>query len=321
MRKIWIALIAVLLSAYVQPSMAQDAAAPRKLRILTTFSVLYDITHNIVGDSADIYNIVPFGVDAHEYQLTAQDMRKFAIADVVIVNGAGFEPWLDRVIEASQFKGSVIVASKSADLITLTKEQKRMREEHLAEHPEDKAEASNNLDPHAWQNISNARFYASKIANDLSKIDPAHGKVYKENYNSYRQQLIDLENWAKNQFSGIQESKRKMVLTHDSMQYFARSYKIECFSASGFSTEHAPSAANIAALIDLIKRENIKAIFIENMVNPGIVQKIAAETGLTVGGTLYTDALNPTKGKADTYIDMYRSNVTTIIEAMKQGGA
>ena len=307
-----IALI-ILLNA-VTPSNA-EVETP-KLKVVTTFTILWDMAHQIGGDKIDLYNIVGPDVDMHEYQLTPSDIAAVADANLLIVNGLGFEPWLGKLIKSSGFKGKVIRASAKANLLRLTSEQKEANKQTKYDATGDDEDRPGDFDPHAWQNISNARTYATNISAALFRHDKANESFYKANAEQYRDNLTSLERWAELEFRKVPEQYRKMVTTHDGMNYLAHSYRIKLFSPIGISTADKTSAADLAKAVDWIRLNGVKALFLENVADRRFIDQIAKETGITPGGQLYTDALHNEKGRGDTYESMFRYNVETIISAM-----
>ena len=305
-------------------SFAEDPA-PEKLKVVTTFSVLRDMAFSIGSDRIDLYNIVGPNMDMHEYPLSPQDVARVKDADLLIVNGLSFEPWLARLIQSSEFKGKLVVAAHKANTIALDKEAAMEQKQHLQDHPEEnvniKIDANNatrqGIDPHAWHNLSNARIYLGNIATALSRADPANEKFYSGNEQNIRKQLLDLERWAATKIREVPESKRKMVTTHDALSYLATTYRIEYITPMGFNSSIAPSAKDIAGVIETIKAKNIRAMFLENMTDPRILDQISKETGVPNGGTLYTDSLGAARAGGDTYFAMFRHNVETIVAAMQ----
>ncbi len=316
MRKILIAILTLVFLSGIYPAFAQQDADPveaPKFKIVTTFSILQDLTKNIVGKKAEIFNLIPVGADLHDYKPNYADMQNIAKADIIMANGVGLEPWLDRAMKAAGFKGTLILGPRTQDIEGLNKDQKLSKEKY--------GSSSFDHDPHLFPSAYHARHYAARVSKEMSRLDPENKEYYVDRYKAYGAELMQLENWAASEFNKIPPSKRKMMTMHDSMRYFADHYKIEYYSVVGLSTEHQPSAAEIAAAIDVIKRENIKALFPESTINSGVMQKIASETGVPLGGVLFTETLNTVKDDADTYINMYRRNVNTILDAMRQGGA
>ncbi len=303
---------------------AQAQETAKKLKVVTTFSILEDMTRTIAQDQIDLQNIVAANVDMHEYRLTPGDVIKVKDADIIVANGLDFEPWLARLIEASEFKGQLVIASQRTNNLPLDKRQAEEQKKHLLEHSEKRPAVSSDfgnfdrqgMDPHAWQNIGNARVYIKNIAKALSRADTANEKIYSRNELGLRNELNDLERWASDQFAAIPESRRKMVSTHDALSYFAQTYRIKYYTPVGFDTSIPPSAKDLAGLIETIKSENIRAIFIENMANSRIIDQISKETGVKSGGVMYTDSLNSVQGDGDTYVSMFRHNVKTIVAAM-----
>ena len=291
---------------------ATEARAEKKVKAIASFSILGDMVKNVGGDRVAVTTLVGPNGDAHVYQPTPAAARAVGGANLVVVNGLGFEGWMDRLIQTSGYKGPVVVASQGIKTRAMTSEEKG-QPEHGAAKREPK------IDPHAWQALSNALFYVDNIAKGLGSVDPAGAATYQANAAAYKGQLIDLDQWVKAEFAAIPEAKRRMITSHDALGYFGAAYGITILSSMGVSTESEPSAGDIARLIKQIRGEKITAVFIENVTDPRLMEQVAKESGATLGGELYSDALSNPGEAAPTYIDMFKNNVTKIVAAMRKG--
>ncbi len=288
-----------------------EARAEKKVKVIASFSIIGDMAKNVGGDRVELTTLVGPNGDAHVYEPTPADAKAVSAADLVIVNGLGFEGWMDRLIQTSGYKGPIVVATKGIKPREMTKEEEE-EHEHGAKH-------EHKIDPHAWQNLSNGLIYVDNIAKGLSSVDAAGAPVYQANAAAYKAKLAELDKWAKTEFAGIPKPKRRMITSHDALGYFGAAYGINIFSPMGFSTESEASAGDIAKLIKQIRKEKITAVFIENVTDPRMMEQVAKESGVTLGGELYSDALSKADGPAPTYIDMFKNNVNKIVAAMRKG--
>ncbi|WP_441243635.1 metal ABC transporter substrate-binding protein [Tardiphaga sp. 768_D3_N2_1] len=277
-----------LLSAIV-PARAQD-----KIHIVASFSILGDFVRNVGGERVAVTTLVGPNGDAHVYTPTPQDAKKIADAKLVVVNGLGFEGWLPRLVKSSGGKATIVTASRG-----------------IAPRKLDSHE-----DPHAWQSVDNARIYVTNIRDALAKVDPAGADAYKANAEAYLAKLAILDNDVKAAVASIPEARRKVISTHDAFGYFAAAYGIEFIAPQGVSTDSEPSAKDIAVIITQLKLSKIPAVFLENIADPRLMRRIAAETGAKIGGTLYSDSLTAENGDAPTYIDMVRHNIKALTSAL-----
>ena len=175
------------------------------------------------------------------------------------------------------------------------------------------------IDPHAWQNLANGQIYVDNIAQALSSVDPVGAPIYQANAAAYKTKLTELDQWVKTGFAGIPKPKRRMITSHDAFGYLGAAYGVTILSPMGVSTESEPSAGGVAKLINQIRQEKITAVFIENVSDPRLVEQVGKESGVTLGGELYSDALSKPEGPAPTYIDMFKNNVPKIVAAMRKG--
>ena len=291
---------------------ATEAGAGNKIKVVASFSILGDMVQNVGGDRVEVTTLVGPNGDAHVYQPTPAAAKAVGGANLVVVNGLGFEGWMDRLIRTSGYKGPVVVATKGIKTREMTK-----GEEEQHEHGHAKRE--HNIDPHAWQALSNALFYVDNIAQGLGAVDPESAAAYQANAAAYEARLIDLDHWVKTEFAAIPQAKRRMITSHDALGYLGDAYGITIISPMGFSTESEASAGDIAKLIRQIRQEKITAVFVENVTDPRLMQQVAKESGAALGGELYSDALSKPGEAAPTYIDMFKNNVTKIVAAMRQG--
>ena len=306
----FVARILVLFLTICLAGSAVEAGAEKKVKVIASFSILGDMAKNVGGDRVEVTTLVGANGDAHVYQPTPAAAKAVGAAGLVVVNGLGFEGWMDRLIQTSGFKGPVVVASQGIKTREMTKEEKE-EHEHGARHEP-------NIDPHAWQNLSNGRIYVENIVKGLSAVDPAGVPTYKANADAYEARLADLEKWVQAQFASIPKAKRRLITSHDALGYFGAAYGITILSPMGFSTESEASAGDIARLIRQIRQEKITAVFIENVTDPRLMQQVAKESGATLGGELYSDALSKPDEAAPTYIDMFKNNVSKIVAAMQK---
>jgi zinc/manganese transport system substrate-binding protein len=281
------------------------AASADPLDVVASFSVIGDFAKNVGGDRVKITTIVGPDGDAHVYEPTPADATAMAKADVVLVNGLHFEGFLQRLVETSGTRATVVELTKGVTPIEFKPE--------FAE--EDAAEGSGGghaVDPHAFQSIANAKIYVANIADAFCMADKAGCETYRAKATAYNEKLTQVEADVKAGVAAIPADKRTIITSHDAFGYFEHEYGLTFRAPEGISTESEPSAADVAKLIDQIKEQKAAAIFVENITNTRLIEQIASETGLKVGGTLYSDALSPADGPASTYIDMMEHNIATI---------
>jgi zinc/manganese transport system substrate-binding protein len=295
-----LALLAFLLPFFFISS--ANAAAPLPLHVVASFSILADMVKNVGGEDVVVTSLVGPDSDTHTYQPTPSDVKSLAHADLVFVNGLGFEGWMQRLIEASGFKGTVAVASQGITPRQMTDDGKQV------------------TDPHAWQDLSNGHIYVQNIAAALALAAPTHTAEFRKRAMIYDAELLKEEKVVRTAFAGIPPAQRKIITSHDAFGYFGAAYGVTFLAPEGVSTESEASASGIAALIRQIKAEGIKEVFIENMTNPKLIRQIGKDAGAKMGGTLYSDALSSDKGPAPTYLAMFENNVPKLKASMLEIG-
>nr|WP_298168015.1 metal ABC transporter substrate-binding protein [uncultured Pseudomonas sp.] len=273
-------------------------SAAEKLQVITSFSILADITQQIGGDHIELRNLVGADADAHVYAPSPEDAKAVQGADLIIANGLGFEPWLDRLIASSDAAGTRIDASSGVLPLMLDEDGEKVP------------------DPHAWQNLANAEIYVRNIAKALSQIDPTNAALYAYRSEAYISQIRALLSEARAGLGQLPQAQRTIITSHDAFGYLGQAYGLNFIAPQGLSTEDEPSAAEVAALIRQIRADGVRAVFVENIRDPRLIQQIAAEGGAKVGGTLYSDAL-ASEGPASSYLGMFKHNLDTLLAALK----
>jgi zinc/manganese transport system substrate-binding protein len=269
--------------------------AQEKIQIVASFSILGDFAKNVGGDRVNVTTLVGPNSDVHVYTPAPADAKRIADAKLVIINGLGLEGWLPRLVQSSGSKATIVTATAN---ITPRK---------LGPH----------VDPHAWQNVANAKTYVANISKALSDVAPADAEFFRSNAEAYRAKLNALDDEIRLWIGQIPSERRKVISTHDAFGYFASAYGLQFVAPLGVSTESEASARDIASIITQIKTQKIPAVFLENISDPRLMGRIAAETGAGIGGTLYSDSLTDEKGDAPTYIDMVRHNIRAMRNALE----
>jgi ABC-type Zn uptake system ZnuABC Zn-binding protein ZnuA len=332
-------LTAILLVTACQPlsppaTAGTDNAA---LDVLAAESFLADIAQNVAGERLAIQALVPAGIDPHTFEPTPQDAVRIAESDVLIVNGAGFEEWLEEMLENAG--GQRVVIEASAGLASRQPQEGEVRTQDNAESicavpaegqpPEDEAcepgisfdqeEHAHEGDPHFWLDPNHVIRYVENIRAGLVQVDPAGEKVYAQNAEAYIAELKKLDAWITEQVDSIPPEERLLVTNHESFGYYADRYGFTIIGTviPSVSSGASPSAQQLASLIDAIRTSQVKAIFLETGANPDLAEQIALETGVKVVGDLFTHSLSLPGGPAPTYLEMMKYNTEQIVSSLK----
>ncbi|HEY4890348.1 MAG TPA: zinc ABC transporter substrate-binding protein [Reyranella sp.] len=293
--------------AAVAPLLAARARAADRVTVVATFSVIGDMMAQVGGNHLDIKTIVGPGGDCELYQPTPADVATVAAARAIFLNDINdeFEPWLEPLLKQAAFNGAKVVVSRGVH--TLSAEE---------EHPVSGRTLPEALDQHAWLDPRNGAIYVRNIAAELSRLDPANAADYRARAAAYEKELKDVDAWARQQIAAVPAEKRRALTSHDSLQYIASAYGIKLVSVNGWTNNSEPSAAELAKLAEKIRGSRVRALFLDSITDPRTIERIATETGATIGGTLYGDSLSPAGGEASTYVQMLRHDVTTLRDGM-----
>jgi zinc/manganese transport system substrate-binding protein len=295
-------IIALAILLAVGPVRAADG-----ITVVATFSVIGDMLANVGGDRLNVKTLVGPGSDCELYQPTAADVGTVATARAVFINDLNeeFEPWLEPLLKQAHFKGAKVVVSRGVR--TLTAEE---------EHPVSGRQLPAAIDQHAWLDPRNGIIYVRNIAAVLARLDPAGAADYRANAAAYTKQIQAIDDWARQEIAAVPAAKRRALASHDSLQYIANAYGITLLAVNGWTNKSEPSAAELAKLARQIRAEHVKALFLDSITDPRSMQRIAAEAGAVIGGTLYGDSLSPAPGEADSYIKMLRHDISTLKAGM-----
>lgn len=291
-----------LCTLFALSSSAALAQTPQ-LEVTASFSILGDLVRQVGGDKVRVRTLVGPDEDAHAFQPRPSDARDIGASALVVVNGLGFDDWMTRLARSGGYKGEVVIASKGVKTLEM--------DDHGHDHKHGHA-----ADPHAWQDIGNAQQYVANIAAALAAADPANAETYRNNAERYGGELKALDAEIRSAFAALPAERRKVVSSHDAFAYFGEAYGIRFLSPVGVSNNAEPTAKGVARLIGQLKKEKIPAVFIENVADPRLIERIRAESGTRVGGTLYSDALSASGGPAPDYLSMMRANFRTLHDAL-----
>jgi zinc/manganese transport system substrate-binding protein len=282
------------------------AQSAGRLKVVATFSILGDMVRNVGGERVEVTTLVGPNGDAHVYSPTPADGRRLTEARIVFTNGLKFEGWIDRLVKSSGTRAVTVEAARGVK--PLESGEDGHRNGHGHHH--------GGADPHAWQSIGNAKLYVANIRDALIAADEAGKATYEANAASYLGQLDGLEAEVKGLVAKIPPERRRIITSHDAFRYFEDAYGIDFVAPQGVSTESEASARDVARIIQQIRREAIAAVFVENVSDARLMERIAKETGARIGAKVYSDALSEPNGPAGTYIDMMRHNIRAFSAAL-----
>jgi zinc/manganese transport system substrate-binding protein len=314
------------------------AHAQEKLSTIASFSILADMVENVGGERVEVRTLVGPGGDAHVYTPTPADAKAVAGAKLLFVNGLGFEGWMERLVEASGSKAQIVTASEGVTPRSMEEEEGPDHEgekghDHEAghgdkghdhghevaegkEHGHDDAHDHGENDPHAFQSIANGKIYVGNIRDALIAADPAGKAEYEANATAYLARLDEVDAQVRAAAEKIPAADRKIITSHDAFGYFGEAYGFTFLAPQGVSTDAEASAKDVATLVKQIRKEKVKAVFVENVTDKRLIQQISRESGAEMGGELFSDALSAKDGPAGTYIDLFRHNIKTLSAAL-----
>jgi zinc/manganese transport system substrate-binding protein len=290
------------LALAVMLGLSAGADAADKVKAVASFSILGDMVREVGGDRVEVVTLVGPNGDAHVYQPTPADAKNLVTAQILFVNGLGFEGWMERLEKSSGFKGKTVVVSE------------RVKPRTMVEEEGGKPETI--TDPHAWQDLENGKIYVANIRDGLIAVDPEGKAVYEANAAKYLDAIAREDTAVKEAVAALPKARRKIITSHDAFGYFGAAYGLEIIAPEGVSTESEASARDVAKIIRQIKAQHIPAVFIENVTDHRLLDQIARETGAKIGGELYSAALSGPDGPAATYLEMFRHNVGALTAAL-----
>lgn len=269
-----------------------------KPRIVVTTTMLGDLVRQIAGDDAEVVTIMTPGGDPHLYQPRPGDAQSVSTASLVVVNGLHLEGWIERLLQNAGGSREMVVASEGVDVIQ-------------------SQSAPGGMDPHFWFDVAAFSTATHQVERGLQSVlpDDADRRVA-ERAEIYRRRLQTLHGWAAASTTTIPEHRRILVTSHDAFGYFGRAYGMRVVGIQGVSTEQEASQRDVANVIDLVRKAELPAVFIEASVNPGLVEQVSRETSAKALGPLYSDSLGGPSSGADTYEGMVVTNVRLIVEAL-----
>jgi zinc/manganese transport system substrate-binding protein len=280
-------------------ALAGAAPAPAPIRVVTLNPVLTEVARAVGGGEVAVTGLVQAGVDPHTFNPSPAEVRSLAEADLVLASGLNLEAYLGRLVAGAVTTARVVAVGDAVPLV-------------LSLPRRDGAEQ----DPHWWHSLGNMAFAVDLIRGELARLRPSASDGFRRRARAYQGRLQALGQWVSSQVALVPPERRVLVTSHDAFGYFAHDYGFTVHAINGLSTEGEADARHLAALVDLIRREHVRAIFVESSANPRVVENLLEETGARLGGTLYADGLGPPGSGAETFDAMYRHNVAAIVGAL-----
>ena len=303
MKKIFntIILTLTLAALFLTACGSAPTSSDNTLRVLASTTFLADITQNIAGDRIKVESLLPVGADPHSYQAAPLDVAKIAKSNLLILNGLEYESFIKSLLDAQRAGSEKLTIEATAGIS-----------------PRKEAGNEHGVDPHMWLDPNLVITYVGNIRDGLIKIDPGGSETYTANADAYIAQLKELDTWIVGQVNTIPADHRLLITNHEALGYFAERYGFEVAGSviPGFSSNAAPSAREMARLIDAVKKINAPAIFLDTADNNMLAQQIADETSVTIVSDLHLESLTD-GAPAATYLDMMKYNVSRIVESLK----
>ncbi|MEO9297296.1 metal ABC transporter substrate-binding protein [Devosia alba] len=286
---------AVILAAL--PALAQDGDA-RRLKVITSFTIIADMAQNVAGDAADVVSITKPGAEIHNYQPTPGDLIGAQDADLVLWNGLNLEQWFERFLANLGDVPSVV--------ITTGIEPMGIGDGPYAGKP----------NPHAWMSPTDALIYVENIRAALVSADPANAKTYNANAAAYAAEITATVAPIRAAIAAIPEQRRWLATSEGAFSYLTRDFGLKELYLWPINADQQGTPQQVRHVIDQVRANAVPAIFSESTISPKPAQQVARETGIAYGGMLYVDSLSEPGGPVPTYLDLLSVTTSTIVEGL-----
>ena len=299
-RVIFLSSLLIFLGSCNQNSQNTSNKVNDKPQVVSTSTIIANLTEEIGGEDIDNISILQAGADPHIYEPVPQDTIALEKADLILYNGYNLEPNIIKLINSTGIKGEKLAVGEQIKPLDFEhKGQKRP-------------------DPHVWGNAQNGIIMVKAIRDKLIEIDPENQGKFTENAAKLIEELQELDSWIKVQIATIPPNQRKLITSHDAFQYYSNAYGLEIpGTLIGISTEEQPSAQTIKNLVEIIRNSGVKAIFAETTINPTLIETVAQESKVKVAqDKLYSDSISVKGTEADSYVKMLKVNTRTIVNAL-----
>jgi manganese transport system substrate-binding protein len=283
-------------------NVSEGEADNDKLKIVATYSIIADMTENIVGEKAEVYSMVPIGTDPHMYDPLPKDTSKVSSADLVFYNGLNLETgkgWFQDLLDVTNKKDVAFAVSDEVTPMYLTEKGKETQE-----------------DPHAWLDVQNAIKYVDIITKHVIEKDPDNKEFYLNNQSEYVKKLNELDQYAKEAVEKVPQEKRILVTSEGAFKYFSKAYGFESAFIWEINTDSQGTPEQMKNIINIIDKNQVPALFLETSVNPKTMETISNETGVPVHSKIFTDSLAKKGEEGDTYIKMIKWNIDKVVEGL-----
>ncbi len=295
-------LLLIAMVFFAAPAITAEAQEPKKKVVVCSTTQIADFARNVVGDLWEVQCVLGPGEDPHNYRTTTKDSAAVTGSDLCLENGWNLEGhgWMTTL--ANNAGKPIRTCIEGVDPVSADEEGNSVK------------------DPHAWMDANNAWIYVKNIRDAVTEIDPDHTAVYAARADLYRLQLKSLNLWIGKQVGQIPAERRILVSHHDAFEYFCRAYNFTAISPKGWTTEELTgmNPQKIPEIVAQIREQGVKSVFIETTLNRELVEQIAREAGVEIGGELYSDAMGAQGTAGESYIGMMRENVLTIVGALKE---
>ncbi|KAB1435783.1 metal ABC transporter solute-binding protein, Zn/Mn family [Candidatus Galacturonibacter soehngenii] len=284
---------------------ANITSSKSTLNIVATTTMLADLSKNIGGDRVTVDGLMGPGIDPHLYQASAGDVTLMQKAQIVVYNGLHLEGKMGEIFENLNNQ-KVICIGEGLDPSMLLKSETN----------------SKTYDPHIWFDVTLWKQAAQIVANGFKEADPEYASLYDKNLSDYLKKLEELNLYIQSRTTELSKEQRVLVTAHDAFQYFGKAYGFEVKGLQGISTDAEAGTADVSSLADFIVERQIKAIFVESSIPPKTIEALQSAVkakgfDVVIGGELYSDSLGDESLGAASYILTFRSNIDTIVDALK----
>jgi zinc/manganese transport system substrate-binding protein len=270
------------------------------LKIAVLHPLLEDLARRVGGDRVEVINLIGQNGDPHHFEPKPADLQRAEGASLYLVAGMGLESYLPKL--------RAIIANKAA-LVEVGSTLPAL--EGTCDSPEHDSHHGHTLDPHWWHSIDRFRRASGIVAEALATASPENTATFQKNAQDYRNELDELERWARREFSKIPRDQRHLATAHAAFNYLCKDFGFTPYPVQGMNREQIPDPEKLAALIADLRDHHVAAIFPEKESNPKILMTLTADTGIRLGEPLIADG---TGGL--TYSQMVKYNVTTIVRAL-----